>query len=150
MANLNTVLIQGRLTAAPEFKLTNSGKEVTSFSVAVDKSYSKDNPPEQTADFINCTAWNKTAEFISKYFDKGSQILIRGRLSTRSWTDAESGKKRSATEVVVEEVYFCGSKSDSTNSSEEKSKAKAKTKADVKHDDTTDYEEVQTGEDLPF
>lgn len=150
MANLNTVSIQGRLTAVPEFKHTNSGKAVTSFSVAVNKSYSKDNPPEQTADFINCTAWNKTAEFISRYFDKGSQILIRGRLSTRSWTDKESGKKRSSTEVVAEEVYFCGSKSDSASSSEEKPKAETKTKADMKHDDTADYEEVQTGEDLPF
>lgn len=150
MANLNTVSIQGRLTATPEFKQTNSGRSVTSFSVAVGKSYSKGNPPEQTADFINCTAWNTTAEFISKYFDKGSQILIRGKLSTRSWTDAESGKKRSSTEVVVEEVYFCGSKSDSASSAEEKPKAKAKAKADVKHDDTADYEEVQTGEDLPF
>jgi len=148
MANLNTVLIQGRLTAAPELKQTNSGKGVISFSVAVDKSYNKDTPPEQTVDFINCTAWNKTAEFISKYFDKGSQILIKGRLSTRSWTDAETGKKRTATEVTVEDVYFCGSKSGGAGNTDEK--PEAKTKAAVKHDDMADYEEVQTGEDLPF
>lgn len=148
MANLNNVSLSGRLVAAPELKQTNSGKAVTSFCVAVDRVYDRANPPEQTADFINCTAWGKTAEFVSKYFDKGSQIIVRGRLATRSWTDAETNKKRSATDVVAEDVYFCGSKSDNTGSTEEKSKT-TKAKAKVKPNDTSDFEESSDGE-IPF
>lgn len=148
MANLNNVSLSGRLVAAPELKQTNSGKAVASFCVAVDRVYDRANPPEQTADFINCTAWGKTAEFVSKYFDKGSQIIIRGRLATRSWTDTETNKKRSATDVVAEDVYFCGSKSDNAGSTEEKSKT-TKAKAKVKPNDTSDFEESSDGE-IPF
>lgn len=148
MANLNNVSLSGRLVAAPELKQTNSGKAVTSFCVAVDRVYDRTNPPEQTADFINCTAWGKTAEFVSKYFDKGSQIIVRGRLATRSWTDTETNKKRSATDVVAEDVYFCGSKSDNAGSAEEKSKM-AKAKVKVKPNDTSDFEESSDGE-IPF
>ena len=148
MANLNNVSLSGRLTATPELKQTNSGKAVTSFCVAVDRVYDRANPPEQTADFINCTAWGKTAEFVSKYFDKGSQIIIRGRLTTRSWTDTETNKKRSVTEVVAEDVYFCGSKGDNANTAEDKSKA-TKTKAKTKPNDTSDFDESSDGE-IPF
>ena len=148
MANLNNVSLSGRLVATPELKQTNSGKAVTSFCVAVDRVYDRTNPPEQTADFINCTAWGKTAEFVSKYFDKGSQIIVRGRLATRSWTDTETNKKRSATDVVAEDVYFCGSKSDNAGSAEEKSKT-TKAKAKVKPNDTSDFEESSDGE-IPF
>lgn len=148
MANLNNVSLSGRLVAAPELKQTNSGKTVASFCVAVDRVYDRANPPEQTADFINCTAWGKTAEFVSKYFDKGSQIIVRGRLATRSWTDTETNKKRSATDVVAEDIYFCGSKSDNTGGAEEKPKT-AKTKAKSKPNDTSDFEESSDGE-IPF
>lgn len=148
MANLNNVSLSGRLVAAPELKQTNSGKAVTSFCVAVDRVYDRTNPPEQTADFINCTAWGKTAEFIPKYFDKGSQIIVRGRLATHSWTDAETNKKRSATDVVVEDVYFCGSKSDNIGGTEYRPKA-TKTMAKVKPNDTSDFEESSDGE-IPF
>ena len=148
MANLNNVSLSGRLTATPELKKTNSDKFVTSFCVAVDRVYDRANPTEQTADFINCTAWGKTAEFVSKYFDKGSQIIIRGRLTTRSWTDAETNKRRSVTEVVAEDVYFCGSKGDNANTTEDKPKA-TKTKAKTKPNDTSDFEESSDGE-IPF
>ena len=105
-------------------------------------------PPAKSSRRTACTAWGKTAEFVSKYFDKGSQIIIRGRLTTRSWTDTETNKKRSVTEVVAEDVYFCGSKGDNANGADDKSKT-TKTKAKTKPNDTSDFEESSDGE-IPF
>lgn len=104
---MNKVELLGRLTKDPEVRYTQSTNTmVVSFSVAVNRRFKKEG--EQEADFINCIAWSKTAEFISKYFKKGAPIGICGRLQTRSWED--NGKKHFATEVVVEEVDFAGSK----------------------------------------
>jgi single-strand DNA-binding protein len=108
--NLNKVILGGRLTADPEIKKTGSGVAVTSFTIAVDRKYSKDS--EKKADFITIVAWRQTAEFICKYFTKGSAIIICGELQTRSWTD-DSGKKRYATEVLANEVNFVESKKNS-------------------------------------
>ena len=105
----NKVILQGRLTADVELKSTQSGKSVCNFTVAVDRKYAKDS--DQKADFITCIAWEKTADFLSRYFGKGSSILVCGELQTRSWTD-NNGQKRYATEVRVDEVSFCGSKSE--------------------------------------
>jgi single-strand DNA-binding protein len=110
--NLNKVILGGRLTADPEIKKTGSGVAVTSFTIAVDRKYSKDS--EKKADFITIVAWRQTAEFICKYFTKGSAIIICGELQTRSWKDAD-GKNRYATEVVASEVSFAESKSASAN-----------------------------------
>lgn len=107
---MNRVMLKGRLTADPELKTTQSGVNVLSFSVAVNRRFSK----EKEVDFINCRAWRSTAEFISKYFTKGQEILICGSLQVRSWDD-ENGNKRYATDVVVDEVDFCGSKAQSGN-----------------------------------
>jgi single-strand DNA-binding protein len=100
----NKVILMGRLTANPELKATQSGVSVTSFNIAVDRKV-KDSP----CDFITIVAWRQTAEFICKYFKKGSAILVCGELQTRSWTD-NNGSKRTATEVVANEVTFCESK----------------------------------------
>ncbi len=102
--NYNKTELAGRLTAAPELKQTGNGISVIQFSLAVNRKYVKDGS-EQTADFINCVAWRNTAEFIAKYFKKGSNIFVVGSLQTRSWSD-DAGKKHYATEVVVDEAYF--------------------------------------------
>ena len=107
--NLNKVVLAGRLTNDVELKETQSGVSVCSFSIAVNRRFSKDQ--EQTADFINCQAWRSTAEFISKYFHKGSSICITGSIQTRSWSD-QNGNKRYSTEVVVDEAMFVDSKNE--------------------------------------
>ena len=106
----NKVILMGRLTADPELKQTQSGTAVTSFSLAVDRKYNKDE--EKKCDFITIVAWKQTAEFICKYFKKGSAILLCGELQTRSWED-NNGNKRYATEVVATEVSFCEGKNNS-------------------------------------
>ena len=107
--NLNTVILGGRLVATPEIKQTATGVPVCSFSLAVNRKYSQGN--EQQTDFINCTAWRTTAEFIGKYFKKGSAICIRGSIQTRSWND-NNGNKRNATEVIVDEAMFVDGKNE--------------------------------------
>lgn len=113
--NLNKVILGGRLTANPELKQTPSGVMVLSFSIAVDRRYSSKSDDGQMgqrqADFINCVAWRERAEFISRYFHKGSSICIVGQIQTRSWTD-QQGNKRYTTEVMVDESYFVDSKSE--------------------------------------
>jgi single-strand DNA-binding protein len=103
---MNKVILIGRLTKDPEIRYTQNNTPVCNFTLAVDRRFSKD----KQADFIICQAWQKTAEFISKYFQKGSMIAVVGRIQTRTWEDNE-GKKRYITEVIVDEVYFAGSKS---------------------------------------
>lgn len=104
----NKVILMGRLTSDPEQKTTQSGTVVTTFSLAVDRRYSKEGQEKQT-DFITVTAWKQQAEFICRYFKKGSAMLVCGELQTRSWTD-NNGQKRYATEVLANEVTFCESK----------------------------------------
>lgn len=101
---LNHVTLMGRLTKDPELRYTASETPVATFTVACDRGFSKNE-----TDFINCVSWRKTAEFISKYFRKGSMIAISGRLQVRSWK-TEEGNTRSMTEVVVENAYFGESK----------------------------------------
>jgi len=112
--NINKVIIGGHLTAEPELKQTPSGIMVMSFSVAVNRrtqTKAENGQPTQTqADFINCVAWRERAEFIARYFHKGSSICICGHLQTRTWADNQTGGKRYATEIVVDESYFVDSK----------------------------------------
>lgn len=107
--NLNKVILAGRLTSDVELKQTPSGVAVATFSIAVNRKFSKEG--EQQADFISCTAWRSSAEFISKYFRKGSSICIVGSIQTRSWKDS-NGNKRYVTEVVADEAMFVESKND--------------------------------------
>ena len=107
---LNRVILMGRLTADPELKKTNSDISVTSFSLAVDRNYGKG--ADRQTDFINCVAWRQTGEFIARYFQKGSMIAVVGSIQSRNW-DGNDGKKQYATEVVVDEAYFTGSRAES-------------------------------------
>lgn len=104
------MILMGRLTRDPEMRQTTGGIQVCSFSVAVNRRFAKDG--QQNADFINCTAWRQQAEFICKYFHKGSMIALVGNLQSRSWENQE-GKRQYATDVVVDEVYFTGSRQES-------------------------------------
>ena len=106
--NFNKVILGGRLTADPELRQNPSGIAVTSFSIAVNRRYSK-NANEQQTDFFNVVAWRQNAEFISRYFRKGSSICIIGTIQNRSWTDPQ-GQKRYATDIVVDEAHFVDSK----------------------------------------
>lgn len=106
---LNTVILMGRLTKDPELKQTPQGVSVATFSLAVDRNYSKGE--EKQTDFINITAWRSTADFVAKYFTKGQLVAVRGRLQTRTWQD-QSGQKRYAVDVVADEVFFAESKRD--------------------------------------
>ena len=103
---INKVILMGRLTRDPEMRHTNSGTPVTTFSIAIDNGYG-DN---KRTDFVNCLAWNKTAEFVTKYFTKGKMIIVIGRITTRSW-ETQDGKRAYATEVIANEVSFGETKS---------------------------------------
>lgn len=107
---MNLVILKGRLARDPDVRTTQSGRQVARFTVAVDRPRTKDG--QQTADFVPCIAWEKTAELMEKYFAKGKEILVEGRVSTRSY-EGEDGKKKYVTEVTVSRVEFCGSKGDS-------------------------------------
>lgn len=102
---LNHIVLQGRLTKVPELRYTQTGTAVASFTVAVDRDYTR----EKETDFINITAWKQTGEFVSRYFDRGDMIVVSGRLQIRSYTD-RNGANRTAAEVVAEHCYFCGSR----------------------------------------
>ena len=102
---LNHITIMGRLTRDPELRYTQSQTPVASFTLAVDRDFGSRDGGEKQTDFIDCVAWRQTAEFVSKYFTKGSMAVVSGRLQLRDWTDRDGGKRRSA-EVVVDNMYF--------------------------------------------
>lgn len=106
---LNKAVIMGRLTRDPEIKKTQSGLSVCSFSVAVDRDIVDKNTNQRETDFINVTAWRTTADFVGKYFSKGSMIVVEGRIQVRNYTDKDNNK-RVATEIVANSVYFGDSK----------------------------------------
>lgn len=108
---MNKAIIMGRLTSDIELKKTQSDVSCVNFTVAVKKNHSKD---KDASDFIDCVAWRHTAEFLSKYFNKGDMLALSGSIETRYWEDAES-KKRKAVEILVEDVYFTGGKSSGTS-----------------------------------
>ena len=103
---LNHIVIMGRLTKDPELRRTENGTAVTSFTLAVDRDFGKE---EKETDFIDCVAWRQTGEFVSKYFAKGRMAAVSGRLQIRSWTDKDGNKRRQA-EIVADNVYFGDSK----------------------------------------
>lgn len=102
---LNKIIIMGRLTRDPELKKTNDGVSVTSFSLAVERDIKNKDTGTRAADFIECVAWRYTAEFVTKYFKKGSMAVVSGRLQIDEYTDKD-GVKRRAPEIIVENVYF--------------------------------------------
>ncbi|MBO4948385.1 MAG: single-stranded DNA-binding protein [Peptococcaceae bacterium] len=107
---MNKVLLIGRLTKDPELRYTQSGTAVASFTLAVNRRFSNQNG-EREADFINCVAWQKSAEFVANYFRKGQQMALEGRLQVRSY-DGNDGQRRWVTEVVADQIEFVGSKNE--------------------------------------
>ena len=146
---LNNAVIMGRLVADPELRTTGSGISVTSFTVAVDRRYARSGEERQT-DFIDVIAWRQNAEFISKFFRKGSMIAIQGYIQTRTYED-KNGNKRKAVEVVVDNASFCGSKAESGSGSysREDSYASAQPAPSYSTADEGDFKEIPE-DDLPF
>ncbi|MCL2869277.1 single-stranded DNA-binding protein [Candidatus Saccharibacteria bacterium] len=145
----NKVILLGNLTADPETRTTPSGQSVTSFSLAVNRTWNDANGSRQeSTSFINCTAWGARGETIAKYVSKGRQLLVSGRLEQRSWDDKETGKKRSAIDVIVEEFSFV---SDGRGGSGDTpaTKAKKAPKDDVVVDDINEDEPIDLSE-IPF
>ncbi len=145
---LNNVVLMGRLTADPELRQTASGIEVTSFSIAIDRSYARQGEERQT-DFINCVAWRQTAKFISTYFHKGSMIAVTGSIQTRNYEDKQ-GNKRVATEVLVNNASFCGSKSETGAGAPRDTAPYSAPAASFSTAAASDFEELQGDDDLPF
>lgn len=108
---LNKIFLQGRLVSDPELRHTPSGVAVASFRLAVDRDFKAKETGERQADFINIVAWRQTGEFVSRYFTKGRMAVVEGRLQMRDYTDRE-GNKRTAAEVVADNVYFGDSRRD--------------------------------------
>lgn len=144
--NFNKVILGGRLTADPELKQTSTGISVVTFSVAVNRKFaSKDNQQRET-DFFNVTAWRATAEFVTKYFRKGSAICIVGSIQNRQYTDNQ-GQKRTFTDVVADEVMFVDSRGDNPASAYMPADSFAPNFAD---NDSAKFQPVKADEDLPF
>ena len=139
MASLNKVILIGHITHDLELKTTPSGVSVCSFSIGVNRKYSKDG--EQKSDFINIVAWRQQADFVARYFRRGNAICICGSLQTRSWTDS-NGNKRYATEVIADEVSFVEKKESSTAADVPEYTPKAPA--------VPQFEEIDGSDDLPF
>ena len=152
--NLNKVVLCGRLTADPELKQTQNGVAVVTFTLAVNRRFQSrtaDAAGGQQADFISLVAWRQTAEFISKYFKKGSALCVTGSIQTRSWQD-QQGQRRYATEVVVDEAMFVDSRNESGSAGGYTPDAYA---APVPSFSTPvaeapNFEELKADDDLPF
>ena len=110
--SINSVVLMGRITRPLELKKTQSGKSVTQFSIAVDRKYQKQGE-ERITDFFNLVAWGSTAEFITKWFDKGDMIAVTGEIQSRNYED-KNRNKHTAVEILVDTVSFCGSKAENT------------------------------------
>ena len=147
--NLNKVVLCGRLTADPELKQTQNGIAVVSFTIAVNRRFTRgaDGQNNSQADFISCVAWRQTAEFISRYFKKGSSLCITGSIQTRTWND-NTGAKRYATEVVVDEAMFVDSRSDNASASYVPDAYGSPSFSSGA--DAPNFEEIKTDDDLPF
>lgn len=152
---MNKVIIMGRLTAAPELRQTQSGVSVVRFTVASNRKFVNKNTNEREADFISCVAWRQTAEFISKYFGKGSMICIDGTLRTGSYQDKNhSDVTHYTTDVLVENVEFCGSKKDNEQSPPTSQNGENKSQSyeanSASFGNLSDFEEILSDGDVPF
>ena len=150
--NFNKVILGGRLTADPELKTTQSGIAVVTFSVAVNRRFTRNSAQQNETDFFNVTAWRQTAEFVSRYFKKGSSICVVGTIQNNKWTD-QQGATRYRTDIVADEVMFVDSRSESGS-------AFGGDDADAFGGSTPSFstpagaapkfEEIKTDDDLPF
>lgn len=139
---INNVVLMGRLTADPELRTTTSGISTSRFTIAVDRDYVR-NGEERQADFIRVVAWRQTAEFICRYFKKGSMIAVTGSIQTGSYDD-KNGNRVYTTDVVVDRASFCGSKNE-TGAASAGGAAPAYQTANA-----ADFEEIPDEEELPF
>jgi len=150
MASLNKVMLIGNLTADPELKTTQSGIAVTTFSIAVQRRFAKQQAEgQQTADFINIVAWRQSAEFVCKYFSKGRPILVCGSIQTRTWTD-QTNTKRYVTEVVADEVGFVDSKPQDGGASGSSMRSENLGTPSFNNAGASKFEEVTDDDNLPF
>ena len=151
--NLNKTVLVGRLTADPELKQTQGGTAVTTFTLAVNRRYQPKNedgsPAQQQADFINCVAWRQAAEFLCRYFRKGSSVCITGSIQTRSWTD-QHNFKRFATEVVADEIMFVDNKGEGTSAGAENTEKGSSVPPAIDAVTAPNFEALNNDEDLPF
>lgn len=145
---LNCVVIMGRLVADPELRTTTSGLSVATFRVAVDRRYQKNSEEKQT-DFISCVAWREKADFVSQWFRKGSMIAVQGTLQSRSYED-KNGMKRTAYEVVADNISFCGSKAESGTGAPVGNMPGAAPAASYSNSTPEDFSQVVDDDDLPF
>ena len=145
---LNCVTLMGRLVADPELRTTTTGKSVATFRIAVDRSFVRQGEQRQ-ADFITIVAWESTANFVCRYFQKGSMIAIQGRIQTRNYED-NTGAKRTAFEVLASEVSFCGSKAETGTSVTPAPQVAPAVAPSYQTATANDFEEIPDAEDLPF
>ena len=146
---INNVVLMGRLVATPELRSTGTGISVASFTLAVERAYAKAGEQRQ-ADFIDCIAWRNTAEFITRYFQKGSMIAITGRIQTSNYED-KNGNKRTRVDVVVDNASFCGSKAESgTTGGYSAPAAPIAPAPSFTSGSESDFEEISGDDDLPF
>ena len=153
MSSMNVIILMGRITATPELKHTPSGVPVCTFSIAVDRPKANN-----VTDFFNVTAWRNNDEFVCKYFRKGQLMEVHGRLTSRKYTDGNDNK-RTAIEIVADQVSFCGSRNDNT---EHRPEQRPQTQAAAQDEDLIDdddnpvfgndeYEQISYSDgDLPF
>ena len=136
----NKVILMGNLTRDVEVRTTPSGQNVANFSLAVSRNWKgQDGQTQEQTSFINCVAWGKPGEIIAQYVQKGSPLLVSGRLDQRSWDDKESGQKRSTVEVVVEDFNFVsGGRSDDMGQSAPRSSNASSQKSNQSNDDIDD------------
>ena len=144
---LNVVALMGRLVAEPELRPTTSGVATCTFRIAVDRSYSKDG--ERKADFIDIVTWRQTAEFVCKYFHKGSMIAVNGSIQTRNYED-KNGNKRTAFEVVAEGVHFASTAREAPKVDAQRTPEPFKTNAAAADVQQDDFAVIDDSEDLPF
>ena len=149
--NLNKVILGGRMVRDPELRQTSSGIPVTSFSIAVNRKYTSQHDSATggpTADFINVVAWRSQAEFVCKYFRKGSSICVVGSIQTRSWED-KNGQKQYGTDVVADEINFVDSKNENPASGYTQTSYAAPSFSSGEGE-APKFEEISNDDDLPF
>lgn len=150
---MNKVILIGRLTADPELRQTQNGTSFCKFTVAVSRKFANKDTGEREADFISCQAWRQTAEFINRYFKKGQMIAVEGTLRTGSYQDKNhSDVTHYTTDVLVENVEFCGSKSDNSKSSTSDTPIQQpqNSNENMSCGNLSDFEEILSDGDIPF
>lgn len=150
MASFNKVILIGNMVADPELKQTPNGISVCRFRLAVQRRFARSaDQGQQTADFLDVVAWRQSAEFVSKYFKKGSPILVCGQIQSRNWEDKD-GAKRYTVEIVADEVSFVGSKSDEGGRSDSQYGNSNYSTPAYTSNSGLNFEEVTTDDNLPF